>query len=92
VVHEPEIAEQVAIGIALGALGALVHLSLARVRARLSFDRRHRLAWAMIATEFVLVGSALVIAAAVAPLAVLAYVVGVLGTRAVILAETEAQA
>jgi hypothetical protein len=90
-VHEPVIAEQVAVGIALGALGAVAHLFLERLRERLSDSGRRALGWAAVSAAFAAVAAVLLVAAAIAPLTAVAYVVGVLGTRTLVFADANPQ-
>jgi hypothetical protein len=81
------LSEQVAIGIALGALGAVAQLAMARYRMVLLASGRFRLA----AAALVLAHSAalvfVAIAAAVAPLTLLAALVGMLGMRNLVMTE-----
>jgi hypothetical protein len=79
------LALHVAIGVALGAVGAAAHLALTWWRARLVTSGRSGLAWATLPLGLGAVGLALLVAAKLAPEAAWAFVVGLLVTRFAVL-------
>lgn len=76
----------IGIGVALGALGALLHLAITRWRARLVVAGRTAAAWAAYPLGLGALAAALFVAARVAPLAAWCFVGGVLAARAIVLA------
>jgi hypothetical protein len=82
---DPNASEQVALGIALGALASVAQLPLGRLRARLALDGRHTLAFATYPLGGVVLLATLAAAISVAPLAAWAFLVGSLGMRTLVL-------
>jgi hypothetical protein len=81
------VSEQIALGIALGVLGAIAQLALLRWRERLLVDGRVRLAWSALVLAYAVVIAALISSASIAPLVVLASFVGLLGARTLVFEE-----
>lgn len=76
----------IGIGVALGALGALLHLAIARWRAELVVSGRTAAAWAAYPLGLAALAAALFAATRIAPLAAWCFVGGVLAARAIVLA------
>lgn len=77
----------VAIGISLGAVAALLQSPLARLRARLHLGGRRTLAWSTYPAGALVLLAALLAAAGAGSLAGCAFVVGLLGTRVLVIGE-----
>lgn len=75
----------IALGIVLGALGALAHLAVVWWRARLVVSERRALALATFPVGLAAPALAVLAAAQVAPLAAWASLAGIVGARAVVL-------
>lgn len=77
----------IAIGISLGAIAAFVQRPLTRLRARLSLGGRTALAWTTYPAGVLVLAAALATAAGVGSLAGCAFVVGLLGTRVLVIGD-----
>ncbi len=81
------LSELVAIGIALGGASAFVQLPIARLRMRWLMGGRPGLARVTYPAGFLVLAMALGLAASIGPLSALAYLVGLLGARTLVIGD-----
>lgn len=82
--------ELVAIGIGLGGLAAFAQLPLTRLRARWLGIGRTSLAWATYPAGILVLALALALAGSAGALSALSFVIGLLGTRTLVIGDVSA--